>query len=278
MRSLTPTTPLKMPFSKILTARRTLSAGIFAAAVMASPAHAADDVVYNFFYDSVISIGKPNTSPPPVLGQPVVTATFKDLDSGQVSLNIATNFSDAANFIDQIGFNFTGSPNFSIAGCTQTQVPSSDIGLCASGVTTLAFNQDGTNVAGGGNLAKGFDFLVDLPPPPGEDGNPGPFRLGGQGESITLTFTNADNNLAASQFFAKTAKGYYTSAHIQGLTNGGSTNIVGTPPGTDPPPPAPGDSVPGPLPLLGAAAAFGYSRKLRTRIGAYQPLKRSPTA
>lgn len=31
---------------------------------------------------------------------------------------------------------------------------------------------------------------------------------------------------------------------------------------------APGDSVPGPLPLFGAAAAFGYSRKLRRRMKA----------
>ncbi|WP_216920005.1 DUF1194 domain-containing protein [Synechococcus sp. CCAP 1479/9] len=30
--------------------------------------------------------------------------------------------------------------------------------------------------------------------------------------------------------------------------------------------PGPGDSVPGPLPVLGAAAAFGFSRKLRRRI------------
>jgi hypothetical protein len=29
----------------------------------------------------------------------------------------------------------------------------------------------------------------------------------------------------------------------------------------------PGDEVPGPLPILGAAAAFGFSRKLRARIG-----------
>ena len=31
---------------------------------------------------------------------------------------------------------------------------------------------------------------------------------------------------------------------------------------------APGDEVPGPLPVLGIAAAFGYSRKLRKRIQA----------
>ncbi|MCT0206110.1 hypothetical protein KQ305_00035 [Synechococcus sp. CS-1332] len=35
---------------------------------------------------------------------------------------------------------------------------------------------------------------------------------------------------------------------------------------TPPPRADPGEPVPGPLPLLGAAAAFGFSRKLRTRI------------
>jgi hypothetical protein len=33
--------------------------------------------------------------------------------------------------------------------------------------------------------------------------------------------------------------------------------------------PGPGDAVPGPLPLLGAGAAFGYSRKLRRRMKAH---------
>lgn len=34
---------------------------------------------------------------------------------------------------------------------------------------------------------------------------------------------------------------------------------------------APGDAVPGPVPILGAAAAFGTSRRLRRRIGAHTP-------
>jgi hypothetical protein len=37
---------------------------------------------------------------------------------------------------------------------------------------------------------------------------------------------------------------------------------------------APGAAVPGPLPLFGAAAAFGWSRKLRKRIAA--PLSTPP--
>jgi hypothetical protein len=42
--------------------------------------------------------------------------------------------------------------------------------------------------------------------------------------------------------------------------------------------PVPGTPVPGPLPLLGVAAAFGYGRKLRKRIKASKPEGTSTTA
>jgi MYXO-CTERM domain-containing protein len=41
-------------------------------------------------------------------------------------------------------------------------------------------------------------------------------------------------------------------------------------------PTPPGATVPGPLPLLGAGAAFGWSRRLRKRIAA--PLSTPPQA
>ncbi|MCP9930879.1 hypothetical protein KBY82_08785 [Cyanobium sp. AMD-g] len=46
----------------------------------------------------------------------------------------------------------------------------------------------------------------------------------------------------------------------------GQSEKVGGRPGN--PPEAPGDDVPGPLPVLGVATAFGFSRKLRRRITA----------
>ncbi|AFY29908.1 hypothetical protein [Cyanobium gracile] len=46
-------------------------------------------------------------------------------------------------------------------------------------------------------------------------------------------------------------------------STGGSDKVTGKPRGSDP---APGDAVPGPLPLLGAAAGFLQSRKLRKRL------------
>ncbi len=248
-----------------------------ASALMAGSAQAAP-VVYNFYYDSVISAGKPVTSLPgsflpvdPTTGKiPVFSATFTDAGTGKVNLTVATNFSDPKNFIDDIGFNFTNS----ITGLAIDSCSESVNTICAPGDTSLVVNPNGVSVNGGGSIGVGFDFLVDFPPPPGSGGNPGPKRLGGSGETITLTLKSTNpGGLAPGDFFTQTSNLLYTSAHIQGLAVGGSTNIVGTPPGNTPPPPAPGDAVPGPLPLLGAAAAFGYSRKLRGRIKATHQFK-----
>ena len=53
------------------------------------------------------------------------------------------------------------------------------------------------------------------------------------------------------------------------VVEGASDKIAGGPP-TDPNVPPEGDQVPGPLPLMGAATAFGFSRKLRHRIATGQ--------
>ena len=65
---------------------------------------------------------------------------------------------------------------------------------------------------------------------------------------------------------------YAVATRWQGIgTDGCSDKVPGYvcptgDPGCDPPPFTPPDEVPGPLPLFGAAAAFGYSRKLRRRL------------
>ena len=74
---------------------------------------------------------------------------------------------------------------------------------------------------------------------------------------------------AFNNFFSEPTTGVNIAARFQGVNyvrNGvskteGSDKVTGG--GSTP---APGDTVPGPVPLLGAAAAFGYSRKLRRRL------------
>lgn len=82
------------------------------------------------------------------------------------------------------------------------------------------------------------------------------------------TFTFAGRELTLASFFLD-SKGDPTNSLIS--QEGGTTTaeLWGrlTDPG-DNPVTGPGDAVPGPLPVLGIAAAFGYSRKLRKRIQA----------
>jgi hypothetical protein len=106
------------------------------------------------------------------------------------------------------------------------------------------------------------------------------------GEKASVRFTLASNlpninsaNLVAQSFYdlfklrTFTKDGDYKNAQIalrfQSVTTstgriGKSDKVAGYPL----PPQAPGDEVPGPLPVLGAATAFAYSRKLRRRISA----------
>ena len=78
------------------------------------------------------------------------------------------------------------------------------------------------------------------------------------------TFTFGSQTLTMATFFLDGSGNPTTSLISQeGGTTTASLYARLTKPGQ-----APGDEVPGPLPVLGIAAAFGYSRKLRKRIQA----------
>ncbi|WP_259724635.1 hypothetical protein [Synechococcus sp. CS-1332] len=68
------------------------------------------------------------------------------------------------------------------------------------------------------------------------------------------------------------------AARFQGINsateNGGSDKVTGKP--QTKPDGGPGDAVPGPLPVLGAAAAFVQSRRLRRRLAAARSAQQNP--
>ncbi len=80
------------------------------------------------------------------------------------------------------------------------------------------------------------------------------------------TFFYQGQELTLASFFLDSS-GNPTSSLISQEGGTTSANVYGrlTKPGENPVP-GPEDTVPGPLPVLGIAAAFGYSRKLRKRI------------
>lgn len=109
----------------------------------------------------------------------------------------------------------------------------------------------------------GWDLALDLPPPPGGPDN----TLGSAGEFQRFVISglqesNFTPNLATQGPGGQTASGTYSCVHAQGLPSPlGSSRLCATLPSSSI------SSVPGPLPVLGAVAAFGYSRRIRSRIG-----------
>ncbi len=72
-----------------------------------------------------------------------------------------------------------------------------------------------------------------------------------------VAFYVLGQNLNAASFNKETTlSGRTACAKVQSTPGGGSGVICN------------GKPVPGPLPILGAAAAFGYSRRLRSRVRA----------
>jgi len=92
------------------------------------------------------------------------------------------------------------------------------------------------------------------------DNSQAPIRLFIQAPSVTFNVADFLGGLSTN--------GYQTATKIQGL-NGtpGSTVITGTGELIPAEPPIdPETQVPGPLPILGAASAWAFSRRLRRRV------------
>jgi hypothetical protein len=170
-----------------------------------------------------------------------------------------------------------------------------------TGVSSLVYNQNGTNFFQSSDVTIGslaFDFCASSD----NDSEPknincdsgsvasglgsGPnsvreatvkytFNFAGLNpgvSDVSTAFFNLFNGLIVSPPPNDTKVDSSTvvlAARFQGINSasitGGSDKVTGKPRGSDS---GPGDEVPGPLPLLGAAAGFLQSRKLRKRLAA----------
>jgi hypothetical protein len=147
--------------------------------------------------------------------------------------------------------------NFSIQG-NPTPYPTSFSGLlnyslaAPTGRSIVDYSSALSSSANGGNNTGTFDLT-------GSAGTAAatyvPFNL-----ATGATKTYASTSVLTDAFTASVG---VTQGAIQQITQ--SFNFQDTP--IDPPGPGP-QGVPGPLPVLGAGVAFGYSRKLRKRIAA----------
>jgi MYXO-CTERM domain-containing protein len=89
----------------------------------------------------------------------------------------------------------------------------------------------------------------------------------GTGTCQTYTTTNTASSTESSTLVGFGTQIWVTDNYQSTLASGQITGITNTFTTTAPTPP-PASGVPGPLPLLGAGAAFGFSRRIRSRIKA----------
>ncbi|MEA5414011.1 hypothetical protein [Synechococcus sp. BA-132 BA5] len=206
--------------------------------------------------------------------QGVATYTFSETDIGEMTLNLD-------NISTRAGDSLIVGTGFDLPGPTST--PSFNPQIFVASSSTI---QDWGITVGGTlnppNQFGQFDICATTNEQNGNlgtcDGGATEFGVGkGLNEDVaTFTFGGLPP-LASATDYRNAFAGLFTTApdnsffmRFKGITgNPDSDKILATSvelsPDT-PPPPAPGDEVPGPLPLLGAVAAFGYSRKLRRRM------------
>lgn len=181
------------------------------------------------------------------IGQAVkikVTNITQPTDSDTAISGIVFNLDNAEN----LGGLTAACPAFASSSATISCVPASEPGF-------ITFSSNGVDLGVGGSNAQGFDLALNLPPPP-----TGSALTPGQILDFTILLTSTTPSFNSTSFISQNSSGYTTLAR----TNGTSSAICAS---VDPQcVSSSSQSVPGPLPISGAIAAFGASRVLRRRI------------
>jgi len=205
---------------------------------------------YSMAFDQYLGENSPATSPDPMAAddKPVWLQANINPIAGGVNIELINMLKSNSEFITKVAFNLTESIQNLSSTCSDPLVIT-----CSPNMVTQEFNAQ-SPVINLMNGAKNFDLAIDLP----TRGNQNRFT---QGERTN--FQLFGTNLSPALFLSTneplgpgSVQGLWAAAKVQGLANGGSATIV------DPP----SSAVPGPLPLLGAGVALGFSRRLRRRI------------
>jgi hypothetical protein len=244
--------PSVTPLLRRIALQGGLALGLMIFGEVSAPAVASAGLIFEFS-DSIN--GAPPSSSPNPGGPPWLIATITDLANGNgVQMKLESRLA-GDEFISNIGFNLDDAKfNTRSSGLTVNCSPSS--GPCLTNFSSL-YSQNEFSVTSGQNNpggVSGFDLGLLF----------GVNQF--QGESTaTINITGA--GLTANEFNRLNSEGLLMAAKVQGIGSGGngSGEIGGT-------------EVPGPLPLLGAVAAFRTSRRLRRRLASARLASGRPPA
>jgi hypothetical protein len=224
------------------------AAGSAVLLAIAPPAHSiailgADSLTF-LFKDTRFNNSNANNDPSLTLGENPNTGTNSWLEAvikntnttNSIILTLDANLTKASvAFISSVAFNLVDGSTISSV-CAGT-IPASN---CVN--QDFTYDSDNINMANG---IQGLDFRLNLP----LAGGPNSDRLD---HYDTFSFIITGSNLNFSSFNEPIdidGEGIFAAARLQGY--GGSSTIY---------------SAPGPLPILGVAAAFRTSRRLRRRL------------
>jgi len=166
-------------------------------------------------------------------------AVFQEVGQGEISLRLMANlFPNSGAFIRSVAFNLANDIGISSIAYLSGNA-------CTNPASDLKYND--VNMA---NNIRGLDLELLFP----TSNAPGTNRLDGKD---TVDFTILGDDLTFQSFLALNqpsqggVEGIYAAARLQGYGEGSSIVYK---------------EVPGPLPVLGAVAAFQASRRLRRRL------------
>jgi hypothetical protein len=253
-----PSLQLEPVFLRRLILKCCCAAGSAVLLAIAPPAHSiailGDDSLTFLFKDTRFDKSNANNDPSFTLGENPNTGTNSWLEAviknsnttNSVILTLDANLTKAsAAFISSVAFNLVDGSTISSV-CAGT-IPESN---CVN--QDFTYDSDNINMANG---IKGLDFRLNFP----LAGGPNSDRLD---HYDTFSFIITGSNLNFRSFNEDIdidGDGIYAAARLQGY--GGSSTIY---------------SAPGPLPILGVAAAFRTSRRLRRRLAAARPPAHRP--
>lgn len=168
-------------------------------------------------YDLNISVnGTPPSENPPWLT--AVLSNFTDT-SNRVGLLLrmtATNLAPGEK-VDSWAFklntSMTGDPTTQNLQFTQAGVNGS------IGVKSISVSNGVETVAGSGNILSGFDILFNF-----NNGGSNAFE---EGEEIFYFIHSASRTLTETDFFAQNPAGYYSGAHVIGISGGRGSGAIG---------------------------------------------------
>jgi hypothetical protein len=229
-----------------------------AAATLALTADSASAGTLSFSFETVFN----GTSPGGNNGSaaPYATAVFTDVDANTVSLTLTSSLENAAHYISDMTFNFNPLKSLSDLAITQASGSGTLTNPSVTASGGIVKNANNLSLGGSGSTGTGFDIQFNW----GSANSGGGIQRFNNTDTNMFTITSA-SGVSVQDFNYLTSNNRYAGIHVAGINNNQS-GAVASASAVYTPTTAPGQAVPEPLTILGAATAAGFGAAFKRRL------------